>query len=683
MTAKMLCCLLVAPATLVAAGLTATHEVRTHNTPRTFTVAPSRGEWEARARDIRQQVLVSCGLWPLPERTPLRARVFDRIERDGYTVEKVVFESWPGFYVCGNLYRPRGQGPGPFPAVLNPHGHWADGRLTDGPDGSVQARCVNFARRGMIALAYDMVGYNDTRFANHPAAGQPGAEFHKRHRRFATNAVCQLWGISLMGLQTWNSIRALDLLESLPDVDKARLACTGASGGGTQTFILGAVDDRVAVLAPVCMVSHTMQGGCLCENAPGLRVKYSNMDIAAAAAPRPQLLVAATGDWTKDTPAVEGPAVASVYRLFDAAERMRYVRFEAGHNYNRTSREAVYAWFERWLLGRPDATASPELPYSKESGDQLRVWVDEKLPADALTDEQLSDRLKTQHRAHLNALLPRRRSDLAAFRDTFEPMWRHTLQVDWPIPAARVTVQPLRRGADFVAAEFRVDLEDGGTTVSAVHLQPARSAVSRSVPPRLVLLVHEDGAAKYCDPGGAPQGLAKGLLAEGCGVLLIRQFSPTPDVSPLADFYSTYNRTLLQQRVRDVLAVCGSVAKLAPGSRTRPRLVLHGEGPAGLWALLAAPAADAVVADATAWDPDQDEALLSPRLFCPGYRALGGVATAALLAAPHPLWLHTTGERFDSAPLRNGYQAHNALRKLRLQTQPATMEALLRGIPRL
>ena len=210
--------------------------------------------------------------------------------------------------MSGNLYRPLGKGNGLFPAILNPHGHWANGRLADTKDGSIAARCINFARQGMIAFSYDMVGYNDTIQVNHKFAGNP------------TNL---LWNISLMGLQTWNSIRALDFLESLPDADKTRLACTGESGGGTQTFMLGAIEDRLAVQAPIVMVSHTMQGGCLCENAPGLRVDYSNMEIAAVPAPRPQILVAATGDWTKDTPTVEGPAIESIYRLRPARARPR------------------------------------------------------------------------------------------------------------------------------------------------------------------------------------------------------------------------------------------------------------------------------------------------------------------------------------------------------------------------
>src|SRR5437773_11706280 len=112
--------------------------------------------------------------------------------------------------------------------------------------------------------------------------------------------------------------------------------------------MLGAVDDRLAAQAPIVMVSHSMQGGCSCENAPGLRVDYSNMDIAAVPAPRRQILVAATGDWTKMTLTVEGPAVGGIYTLLDAADRLRYVRFAFNHNYDQTSRESVSEWSVKW-----------------------------------------------------------------------------------------------------------------------------------------------------------------------------------------------------------------------------------------------------------------------------------------------------------------------------------------------
>src|SRR6185369_3783732 len=269
--------------------------IRTLNTPRTFPPVNSRAEWQERAKEIREQILVSCGLWPEKPHNmeALRSRP---IERDGYSIERVWIRTYPGFYLGGNLYRPLGKGNGPFPGVLNPHGHWANGRMADTADGSIAARCISFARQGMVAFSYDMVGYNDTRFPD----ATTNRALYETHRTFGTNRTDQLWSVSLMGLQTRNSIRALDFLAALPDVDKRRLACTGESGGGTQTFMLGAVDERLAVQAPIVMVSHTMQGGCSCENAPGLRIEYSNMEIAAAAAPRPQKLVAATGDWTKD-----------------------------------------------------------------------------------------------------------------------------------------------------------------------------------------------------------------------------------------------------------------------------------------------------------------------------------------------------------------------------------------------
>ncbi len=243
--------------------------VKTLNTTRAFPRISSRQEWRDRATEIREQVLVSCGLWPMPEKTPLQAHVFDKVDRDGYSVEKVYLQSFPGFYLAGNLYRPLGQGKGPFPAVLCPHGHWKDGRLNDTKDCSAPARCISFARQGMLAFSYDMVGYNDTHFP-FASADKPSPD---AHTVFANNKTDALWNISLMGLQTWDSIRALDFLISLPDVDRKRLACTGESGGGTQTFMLGAIDDRLAVQAPIVMVSHRMQGGCKCENAPGLRVQ--------------------------------------------------------------------------------------------------------------------------------------------------------------------------------------------------------------------------------------------------------------------------------------------------------------------------------------------------------------------------------------------------------------------------
>src|SRR3954454_6071667 len=198
--------------------------------------------WTARAAYLREHVLASAGLLPLPEKTPLHPSVFGEVRRADYTVSKVYFQSLPGFLVTGNLYRPIGDGP--FPAVLAPHGHWAYGRLENTLLNSVPGRAINLARQGFVVFTYDMVGYDDSRQVPHTFGG-------KRET---------MWGLSLGGLQLWNSIRGLDFLQSLPYVKGDALGATGESGGGTQTFRFSAVDDRVASAAPVNMLSLQMQG---------------------------------------------------------------------------------------------------------------------------------------------------------------------------------------------------------------------------------------------------------------------------------------------------------------------------------------------------------------------------------------------------------------------------------------
>jgi hypothetical protein len=239
--------------------------------------------WKPRAAYLREHVLASAGLLPLPEKTPLRPSIFGEVRRADYSVSKVYFESLPGFFVTGNLYRPAGDGP--FPAILSPHGHWTYGRLENTALMSGPGRAINLARQGFVVFMYDMIGYNDSQQVPHTFSGP---------REY-------LWGLSLSGLQLWDSIRAIDFLETLPYVRRDAIGMTGESGGGTQTFLAAAVDSRIAVAAPVNMISLHMQGGCLCENPPGLRLETTNVEIAATIAPRPLLMISATGDWTAET----------------------------------------------------------------------------------------------------------------------------------------------------------------------------------------------------------------------------------------------------------------------------------------------------------------------------------------------------------------------------------------------
>jgi dienelactone hydrolase len=601
------------------------------NTPRTFPEIESRAEWQKRAEEIREHVQFATGLYPLPEKTPLNARLFGRIERDGYSVEKVYFETYPGFFLAGNLYRPLGKGTGPFPAVLNPHGHWKEGRMANGELGSIAARCISFARQGMVAFSYDMVGYNDTIQVDH---------------KFASDPANLLWNISLMGLQTWNSIRALDFLESLPDVNKKRLACTGESGGGTQTFILGAIDKRLAAQAPVVMVSHSMQGGCLCENAPGLRVDYSNMEIAAAPAPRPQILVAAIGDWTKKTMEVEGPSIEKIYKLFRAEDRFDYKIFNYEHNYNKDSREAVYAFFGKWLLNEKNPENLKEKPYTKEPDADLRVFPDGKLPAEALGEAAFIKRLVQIYSRQLDDLKPTDAKSLKTWKAQMQPAWEHALQlqhVRGGIPQSNGENIVIRRQPDDAEVTFWIR-------------EPAAAARRNDLIVLRVGQLQKDTLSDTLNDKGIPV----------ASIVLQR----VPAADEFKNYYQTYNRTYAQDTVANIKVA----ADYLRGRFPKAKLVLLGQTELGSRpSLLAAPLADAVVADCLNLDESKDADLLKPGIFFPGIRRVGSLQGIAALAAPNPLFIHNFS-RVQSDWLPALYQKNSAV--LKIQKERASDSAI-------
>ncbi|MCS6861018.1 MAG: acetylxylan esterase [Abditibacteriales bacterium] len=682
-------------------------DVRDLNKVYTFTPRYFREAWLRRAAALRQQILVSTGLYPMPEKTPLNAKVFGKIEREDYTVEKVYFESYPGFFVTGNLYRPKGKR-GPFPGILNPHGHWGNGRFANEPLGSIAARCITQARLGWVAFSWDMVGYNDSLQVPHNFA-HPNTPEGKR---------LTLWGISLMGLQTWNSIRAIDFLQSLPDVDPTRIACTGESGGGTQTFMVCAVDERIQLAAPVNMISAHMQGGCLCENAPGLRLDTNNVEIAALFAPKPMLMVSCTGDWTVNTPKVEYPAVRSIYELFGAADKVQYVYINAGHNYNQPSREAVYGFFAHYLQGRPDTQPIPEPPYVMEKIEDLRVFPDKKLPPNAVDATTLTKYLIEQSEKQLEDRKPKSRTSLNSFREVYAPALRHALGVEVPSAGEVVIYNPRPSlGENYTTERFFIGRADKGDLIPAVLFAPplalplskgervgvtlplskgemvgvtlplakeeiggGRAGVRRKSPATLV--VHARGKAALLDMNGAPNGLLKGLLRQGHIVLAIDCFGTGESQGQRKEvnFFATYNRTDLAERVQDILTALVYLKNRFDVSERRVNLI--GLDKAGLWCLLARglmPDVARAVIDAAQFDSTSDEAFVQD-LYAPSLRRAGDVRTAAALAAPRPLFLHNTGSAFRTQWIADVYRAVRSEKNLRIERNEAGERKILRWL---
>ncbi|MCD6346002.1 MAG: hypothetical protein J7L96_01140 [Bacteroidales bacterium] len=290
-------------------------------------------DWEDRAVHIRQGIIEGSGIPDPDELRPLpRIKEGEPIEVNGYTVQSLAIKSSDSVWVYGNLYKPVKQN-GKLAVILCPHGHWSNpsdyGRFRD----DMQYRCAVLASMGAMVFAYDMLGYGETTAYqhNHPEA---------------------------LKVQLWNSIRILDHFLSLPDADPERVGVTGASGGGTQTFLLTAVDQRVCVSVPVVQVSAHFFGGCNCESGKPIHAwqgfQTNNVEIAALAAPRPMLLISDGDDWTKNTPEVEYPHIGWVYSLYADEDKVGNAHFaNEVHNYGASKRQAMYHFMIKHLALHP------------------------------------------------------------------------------------------------------------------------------------------------------------------------------------------------------------------------------------------------------------------------------------------------------------------------------------------
>jgi hypothetical protein len=597
LSAFLACC------ALVAAGQDHRHLDQVQ-VPETFS---SLEKWLGRAEDVRTHVLVSAGLFPMPAKGPLSPSFSETIRGEDYTVQAVALQTLPDFYLTGNLYRPVGR-EGPYAAILSAHGHWKEGRFEDTGEASIPGRAINLARQGFVVFSYSMIGYNEM-------------EPYMAHR-FDQTERRQIWGFSPMGLQLWNSIRALDFLASLPEVDPGRIGMTGASGGGTQTFLLAAVDSRVAVAAPVNMISAHFQGGCVCENGPSLRIDCNNVDIGALTAPRPLLLISTSGDWTRNTPEVEFPALTRIYDLFGLRERVANVHLDYPHNYNKASREAVYPWLQRWLAEQ--ATEARERPFKVED----RKLLEARLPATPSNIEQLWRRFAAAAASQVNESCPGSWPDVLSYREAFGTAYQHALRTgprSWS-PAMKASVPK-------------------------EHVQAAPA----------VLVVHDGEPSSRQKANG----LEQNYLEQGRLVFTLHPYPEGDSFVPPEDVrhWTTYNPMPAAIRVEQIRQAISQIR----GRGDVLAIDLLGLGKAGAWVLLARALEDGIGHTDVEFPFVVSDDLFERELFVPLIRKAGDFKTAAVLTVPGALTIRGLRDDDLRSWLDRVYRAAGARDMLRLE----------------
>ncbi len=657
-----------------------------------FKKVGSAEEWEKRKEDLVMRVRVATGLWPMPSKADLNPVIHGRVERDGYTIDRVYFESLPGHYVTGSLYLPKGAGEGgkKIPAVLSPHGHWANGRFYEVADANarkrdiesgaekfdsgayspLQARCVQLARMGCAVFHYDMLNYADSIQVPHhrpwEREGSVGTEVGDW--AFSSDQAAAHLQTSF-GLQTWNSVRAVDFVLTLDFVDPERIAVTGASGGATQTMMLAAVDERIAAAFPAVMVSTSMQGGCTCENGHYLRIGCGNIDIAALVAPRPLGLTAAD-DWTVELETKGYPDLKGLYEMLGVPERFTagfYTEFK--HNFNHVSRDLMYGFMNRHLeLGLKEPVEEGEFePLTRE---EMTVWTDAH---PAPSGEEIGD-------AHERAVLRWMTEDAERWLAVFgEKEGKGDFERSREIIAGGISIMIGRAlpEADEVTSEL-VSKEDRGDYLemeSLVRYAPAGEAVPglffypKEWNQKVVIWVTGEGmnslrgaegkpraeVLKFLDAGyavGAPDLFMQGSFLDGADPPKENRRAnskATPEKLWLnySGFTYGYNDPLFSQRVHDVL----SLIALAKHDTVHPvkEICLLGVEGGGKWAAAARAVAGDVVGRAaidpggfrfgggqSQWDAD----------FLPGCLKYGGLSGMLLAGAPGRLWISTDSSDF-------------------------------------
>jgi dienelactone hydrolase len=647
----------------------------------------TRGEWARRQPALRPSMLVAMGLMP-ETRVPLDAQILGKLERDGYTIERLIFQTRPDVWVTSNMYIPAKAAKNP--AVLVVHGHWAGARR----DPVVQARCLGLVKLGFVVLAVDAFGAGE-RYTTPAKGTYHGALYGST-----------LWpaGHTLLGMQVYDNRRAVDYLVTRPEVDGTKIGVTGASGGGNQTMYAGAIDERFACVVPVCSVgqyqAYLPAACCVCEVLPGALKFTEEGDVLGLVAPRALMVINASRDAFQFSPgqaAISVDRAERIFRLQGAGERIKHVVFESGHDYSKPMREAMYGWMTRWLKGTGDGSPIAEPTHQIETPEALACYPDaNKRPKDWLTPPTFAARAARELTTKIDKLLPRHAEEWESTATQLRGELRKVLGEIPKPPRPVVKAGGQSQNDDPAIIPLRLNGEDG--------MPIPMLSLSRRTPPErrpTCVVLHLDGKS-----AALKHPLARSFASAGW-LVAIPDLRATGDLKPAGDAVGKavdhnsaehalwIGRPLLGQWVTDVLCVLEWLS--IQDRRDTNRTAVIGIGQAGVVALTVAALYPERVTSAAS--VDGPISLITDRaypdgtrmgLLVPGLLNSGDIPHLAAMSAPRRVSIvggtGATGDIVNGRQIeeafaftRKVYAAHRLPERLTL-TQSLRWEELASGL---
>lgn len=602
--------------------------------------------WKTQKKLLRERLLASWGGFP-EQPCDLEPRKMGELQRDGYKVEKIVFQTRPGIYMTANAYVPAGEGK--HPAVLCVHGHWKGAKQDPVP----QARCIGLAKLGFFALAVDAFGAGERGITRN--LGQYHGEM----------TAATLWpaGLPLAGLQVYENMRAVDYLLTRPEVDGTKLGITGASGGGNQSMYAGAFDERFGCVVPVCSVgtyqAYLGAACCLCEVVPNAATYTEEAGLLAMVAPRALMVINATQDsfqFSVAEAAKSIKAASNIFRLSGKEGHIKHSVFESKHDYSRPMRESMYGWMTLHLKGEGKGDPIPEPDLKTEDPEALRSWPGDSRPDDYVTLPRFAgaesarlaaqhDKTRHVHPEHWEASAEQKRHALTKqVLGGFPPRTTPTVTVSkdqdaetWLIetePGIQVAARRLPGSREQRTLAFVLDLDgiDHALTQSTVkELQEAKWDV---------MLVDLRATGRYAVAGDKVFGALDHNSSEW-GIWT--------------------GRPLLGQWVWDVRQVLNTVIAREPKLASSVRLI--GLGAAGVVALTAAALEPrfrsvALLGSPSSWVSSAPYTFGRMGIIAPGIlRDVGDIAHLAALVAPRSLLISGSVSPSGDKPLPESEQA--------------------------